>query len=229
MDGSLDASRAVTYTVVIVDDNPVLCRGLAELIGAQPEFEIAGTANDCERGATLIGTEHPRLVLLDVGLAIGDAGRMLAEAVRRDHSLRVLLVGLLPATADLVALMRAGACGYVMKTVEFASLCAAMRAALAGHQVFPERIATSILDRVVSDQRDADDLRRVKLTPRELEIVALVGAGHANKVIASRLNISIHTVKSHMSNILEKLAVRSRLEIILQSQPRAAGESSSDM
>jgi DNA-binding NarL/FixJ family response regulator len=139
---------------------------------------------------------------------------------------RVIVMGLLPIQEDVANYVRAGASGFVMKDASFEDFFATIRAVAAGAEILPQALTNSLFTQIARNAAVVDQakvLETVSLTNREREVIALLGEGLSNKEIAARMNIAIHTVKSHVHNVLEKLALRSRLEVAAFSH--AAGKS----
>jgi DNA-binding NarL/FixJ family response regulator len=125
-------------------------------------------------------------------------------------------MGLLPAQEDVANYVRAGASGFIMKDASFDEFVETIRAVAAGAEVLPQALTNTLFSQIARNAvggRNARVLEAVRLTSRERQVIDLLGEGLSNKEIATRLHIAVHTVKSHVHNILEKLALRSRLEV----------------
>ena len=139
---------------------------------------------------------------------------------------KVIVMGLLPSQEDVAHYVRAGASGFVMKDASFEEFFTTIRAVASGAQVLPKQLTKSLFSQIalnvpVKDKKQL--LESVRLTAREHQVIDLLGEGLSNKEIAARLHIAVHTVKSHVHNVLEKLALHSRLEVAAFSH--AAGGS----
>ena len=142
---------------------------------------------------------------------------------------RVIVMGLMPLQEDVADYVRAGASGFIMKDASFEEFFDTIRAVAAGAEVLPKALTTSLFTQIalnVAVGNKTKVLESVRLTNREREVIDLLGEGLSNKEIASRLNIATHTVKSHVHNVLEKLALHSRLEVAAFSHAGGAAKTS---
>ena len=210
-------------SVFLVDDHRLFLSGVVAELGDR--FEIAGMAGDVDEAVVKIMTTRPDVVLLDVhmpgggGLAVLEAVKVAvaAEAAEGASGPRFLALSVSDAPEDVIAVVRAGARGYVTKTIEPDALADAIRRVHAGDAVFSPRLAGFVLDAFAGDL-DAAGGRPVdpeldQLTAREREVLRLIARGYAYKQVARRLNISIKTVETHVSAVLRKLQLSSRYEL----------------
>lgn len=196
--------------VVVVDDHALFRAGVrAELVGA---VDIVGEAGDVESAVAVIVATTPDVVLLDVHLP-GGGGRTVIETVRRTHAdIRFLALSVSDAAEDVVGVIRAGARGYVTKTVTRDELVSAVARVHAGDAVFSPRLAGFVLDAFSGDVPvPAGELDQ--LTAREREVLRLIARGYAYKEVAARLHLSVKTVETHVSAVLRKLQLSSRHEL----------------
>ncbi len=185
------------------------------MIHSRPGFRVLAAFADVEEALRKVRESRPDIVLLDFGLADNDSLSLTATVRQEVPAARVIVMGLLPAQEDIADYVRAGASGFIMKDASFEDFFATIEAVAAGAQVLPSALTTTLFSQIVQNVpgSKAKALELVRLTIREREIVDLLGEGLSNKDIAKRLNIAVHTVKSHVHNVLEKLALRSRLEV----------------
>jgi two-component system nitrate/nitrite response regulator NarL len=201
--------------LVLIEDNRLLREGIAALIRNEPDFKILAASADAEEALRTVREAKPDVVLLDFGLADHDSLSLTSTLRTEVPEARVIVMGLLPAQEDVADYVRAGASGFIMKDATFDQFFATIRAVAAGAEVLPRELTKVVFAQIVQDTvRDLPSGKQaVLLTSREREEDGLLGEGLANKEIAARLNIAVHTVKSHVHNVLEKLSLRSRLEI----------------
>jgi two-component system nitrate/nitrite response regulator NarL len=189
----------------------------------QPGFRVLAASADIDEALERVREAKPDVVLVDFGLADHDS-LALTEQVRLEvPEARVIIMGLLPAQEDVAAFVRAGARGFIMKDASFEKFFATIRAVADGEEVLPAELTNSLFSQIVanvSSEHRAKLADEVRMTNRELEVIALLGEGLSNKEIATRLNIAVHTVKSHVHNVLEKLALHSRLEVVAFTHKR---------
>jgi two-component system, NarL family, nitrate/nitrite response regulator NarL len=202
--------------LVLIDDNRLLRDGIVAMIRTQPGFKVLAASADAEEALEKVKEAKPDIVLLDFGLE-GHDSLSLTETVHAEvREAKVIVMGLLPSQDDVARFVRAGASGFVMKDASFEVFFETIRAVARGEQVLPSQLTNSLFSQIalnvaVKDQPKALD--SVRLTMREKQVIDLLGEGLSNKEIASRLHIAVHTVKSHVHNVLEKLALHSRLEV----------------
>lgn len=205
-----------TISLVLIDDNRLLREGLAGLIRKQPGFRILAASGDIEEALRKVREAKPRVVLLDFSLESHDSLRVTTTVRQEVPEARVIVMGLLPIQEDIAAFVRAGASGFIMKDASFDDFLRTIRAVADGADVLPPQLTGSLFSEItrqaVSRAR-APVLEGVRLTEREREVIDLLGEGLSNKEMAARLHVAVHTVKSHVHNVLEKLALHTRLEV----------------
>jgi DNA-binding NarL/FixJ family response regulator len=223
-----DAPPRGALTVVLIDDNQLLREGIAALLRSRPGFEVLAASNDVGEALRKVRTASPDVVLIDFSLADHDSLRLTATVHDEVPTARVIVMGLLSSQEDVATYVRAGASGFIMKDASFEDFFSTIQRVAAGAEVLPAALTRSLFSQIVSNAAAMDKVKRleaVRLTTREVQVVALLGDGLSNKEIAAQMHIAVHTVKSHVHNVLEKLALHSRLEVASFSQ-RSRGRSS---
>jgi DNA-binding NarL/FixJ family response regulator len=200
--------------VLIVDDHDLFRTGLASLLGSEPDIEIIAQASGGRMGVRLADELRPHVVLMDLrmpDLAGPDATRAILE---RHPSTRVVALTVMSDDADVAAALEAGACGFLAKDMPIEDVAAAVRAAEQGAAWLSPRAAEVVLGRLRRPDVELEpELAPVEeLSPRELDVLRLVARGMENAEIAEVLSISPRTVKNHVSNILAKLRLPSRVQ-----------------
>jgi DNA-binding NarL/FixJ family response regulator len=197
--------------VFLVDDHDLFRAGVrAELLN---EVEIIGDARDVDGAIDGIRAEAPDVVLVDVHMP-GGGGEAVIRAVRdAQPDVRFLALSVSDAAEDVIAVIRAGARGYVTKAISASELAEAIRRVADGDAVFSPRLAGFVLDAFRGASVPTADSELDQLTPREREVLQLIARGYAYKEIALRLAISAKTVETHVSAVLRKLQLSSRHEI----------------
>jgi two-component system nitrate/nitrite response regulator NarL len=203
-------------SLVLIDDNRLLREGIAALIHSQAGFRVLTASADVDEALQKAREAKPDVVLLDFGLADHDSLSLTATVHAEVPEARVIIMGLLPAQEDVANYVRAGASGFIMKEATAEDFFATIRAVAGGAEILPQALTNSLFTQIarnVAVGNKARVLEAVRLTNRERQVIELLGEGLSNKEIATRLHIAVHTVKSHVHNVLEKLALRSRLEV----------------
>ena len=205
-----------TISLILIDDNRLLREGIAAMIRTQPGFKVLAASADVDEALAKAREARPDVVLLDFGLEQRDSVSLTATVHDEVPGARIIIMGLLPAQEEVATYVRAGASGFIMKEASFEDFFATIRAVAAGAEVLPQALTNSLFTQIARNAAGGNKARimeSVRLTTRERQVIALLGEGLSNKEIATRLHIAVHTVKSHVHNVLEKLALRSRLEV----------------
>ena len=198
-------------TVIVIDDHPLFRKGVCQLIALSDRLRLVGEASSGEDGLTLAQTADPDLILLDLnmkGMSGIDTLRALRDA---DLGARIIILTVSDAAEDLVAAIRAGADGYLLKDTEPEDLLARMSEALAGRIVIDDSL-TGLLARSLREEAQSAERSLAHLTERERAILKCLATGLSNKLIGRELGIAEGTVKVHIKSLLRKLKFRSRLE-----------------
>jgi DNA-binding NarL/FixJ family response regulator len=197
--------------VVLVDDHALFRAGVRGELGAK--VEIVGEAESVAAAIPLIKELDPDVVLLDVHLPDGGGEAVIAGVSQERPGVRFLALSVSDAAEDVIAVIRAGARGYVTKTISGDELADAVRRTAEGDAVFSPRLAGFVLDAFRAGERVHSDTELDELTAREREVLQLIARGYRYKEIAARLHLSVKTIESHVSNVLRKLQLSSRYEL----------------
>jgi DNA-binding NarL/FixJ family response regulator len=199
-------------TVFLVDDHQMFRAGVRAELGAL--VEVVGEAADVESAVEGIRRTRPDVILLDVHLP-GGGGKAVIETLKPElPDLVFLALSVSDAAEDVIAVIRAGARGYVTKTISSPDLASAVQRVRDGDAVFSPRLAGFVLDAFAGDAPpDVNDPELDQLSPREREVMRLIARGYTYKELARRLDLSVKTVESHVSAVLRKLQLSSRHEL----------------
>lgn len=201
-------------SVALIEDNRLVREGITALLNQTVDFKVvaAGSSGD----PALLRDAKPDVILLDVGLWDDDSLRV-AETVKKEYpDSRVIIMDLLPVHEDIVEFVNAGVSGFILKDATFEDLVKTIRSVAEGVHVLPPEMTSSLFSQIAREavvKGPAVGIEAVRMTAREREVIDLIGEGLSNKEIAARLNIATHTVKSHVRNVMEKLALHTRLQI----------------
>jgi DNA-binding NarL/FixJ family response regulator len=201
--------------VAIVDDHRLFRTGVrTELSDAAERIEVVGEAEDVPSAIAVILATHPDVVLLDVHLPGGDGTAVIRQCVAQGSTTRFLALSVSDAADDVIAVVRAGARGYVTKTITGDDLVDAITRVAGGDAVFSPRLAGFVLDAFSGavDVKASDDELDL-LSPREQEVMRLIARGYTYREVARELYLSVKTVETHMSNVLRKLQLSNRNEL----------------
>ncbi len=197
-------ASAPPIRILIVDDHPVMCSGLSNLLNGQEGMVVIGTCGSGSEAIKLVSTSHPDLLLLDLRMPGMDGIAVLHALQASESTAKVVVLTSYEQDELIYQAIRAGAQGYVLKDVAEAELIAAITAVHAGKRYIPLHVAAKLADRMM----------RADLTPREVQTLELLAKGFTNKQIASTLNLSDYTIRHYVNNIMDKLAVSDRTEAV---------------
>ena len=203
--------------VFLVDDHALIRSGIRAELGSQ--VELVGEADEVEAAIEMILERLPDVVLLDVHMPDGGGRAVLEAVIAVQPGVKFLALSVSDAAEDVIAIIRAGARGYVTKNIEGPELVEAIQRIAAGDAVFSSRLAGFVLDAFASQHGEADvpppafDPELDQLTTREREVLRLIARGYAYKEIATELNIALKTVESHVSAVLRKLQLSNRHQL----------------
>ncbi len=199
--------------VMIVDDHAVVRLGLRALLGDEPDLEVVAEAGTAEEALSRVAECRPDVAIVDIQLP-GKSGIEVCREIRAGFpSTRVVILTSHSAENFLEQAMRAGASGYVLKQVGNEELIRAIRAAHSGEIGMDSRTASAVVSRFLEMVKTTDQSAFKELTQREKEVLVLVAEGESNKEIGARLNLTEITVRNYVSNILNKLQLRNRIEL----------------
>lgn len=203
---------AVPVRVLLVDDHALFRLGLRSLLQSETELAIVGEAANGSEGIELARQLQPDVVLLDLNMPDLSGAQCLGELRAVSPHSAVLMLTVSEEAQDLAAAMQAGACGYLVKSIDRQALVRAILSAGAGDLVVSESMGAKLAERMRDHAPAASAAAIERLTAREREILACLARGESNKVIARQFALSESTVKSHVQNVLKKLNLNSRVQ-----------------
>jgi DNA-binding NarL/FixJ family response regulator len=210
-------SSVSTISVAIIDDSRLVRDALAAMLNQLPDVRAVAWAT---ADPAFVAEATPTVLLLDVGLPDQDSLSVAVALKQRSPDMKVIMMDLIPVHEEIVEFVNAGVSGFVLKDATFDEFVGTIRSVAAGEKVLPPRMTESLFSQIAKeagDRRGERVLDDVRMTRREHEVIVLIGEGLSNKEIAQRLNIATHTVKSHVRNVMEKLALHTRLQIAAYS------------
>jgi two-component system nitrate/nitrite response regulator NarL len=221
----LPAPAAHVITVALIEDNRMVREGITALLNRFPDLQVV--SSHPSGNESLLASVRPHVILLDVGLENGDSLRVATEVVESHPDTRVILMDLFPAHEELIEFISAGVSGFIMKDATVEEVVGSIRRVAAGGQVLPPQMTSTLFSEIARDAvlngGESPSGDSVRLTPREREVIDLISEGLSNKAIAKRLDVSPHTVKSHLRNIMEKLMLHTRLQIAAYAHGQETG------
>lgn len=211
----------MTTRIIIADDQALFREGLRTLLSTRPDMDVVGEAANGEEAIALVQQLRPNVVLMDLRMPKVDG--IQATVRLRDHypEIPVLVLTTFDDDANLFGALRAGAAGYLLKDVSSETLVSAIQAATRGESFLQSTVTGRVVAafaRLMESGGPRAEALVLPLSPREREIVSLLGNGASNKEIADHLNLAEGTVKNHVTNILTKLDVRDRTQAALRAR-----------
>lgn len=202
--------------IVVADDHPLLREGVVLSLVESGAFAVVGQAGDAAEAVAKVEAHMPDIVLLDVSMP-GSGLKAAATISARFPAIKIVMLTISEADDDLLEALRAGARGYVLKGVSAAELVEVLQGVATGGSYVPPALAARVLASMQGrGPREVPEAEA--LVPREAEILRLVATGRSNKEIARELDLQEKTVKHYMTNILQKLQVRNRVEAALKAR-----------
>ncbi|MGW6316500.1 response regulator [Streptomyces sp. NPDC055099] len=213
-------TEARTYTeqdpirVFLLDDHEVVRRGLSDLLDAEPDISVVGDAENVEHALVRGPALRPHVAVLDVRLPDGDGISVCRELRSQMPELAVLMLTSFDDEDALLDAIMAGASGYVLKQIKGTDLIAAVRTVASGQSMLDPETTARLMRSLRADPKDSPTLapELASLSPRERDILALIGDGLTNREIGKKLYLSEKTVKNHISRLLAKLGVQRRVQ-----------------
>ena len=192
------------------------------MLKKEPDINVVATFDDSDFVLDKINELKPHLVLLDLGLTNQDSLELVKSLKDEYHDVKVVVMDLVPIQEDILRFVEAGVSGFILKDATVAEFTKTIRTVAGGEKVLPTILAGSLFSQIVDygvkELGHKKLAQAVRMTRREREIVELIAEGLANKEIAYKLSLSIYTIKSHVHNILEKMALNSRVQIAIHAR-----------
>ena len=202
--------------LLLIEDNRLLRNGILAILKPQKDIVIIAASGDGKDTLLKIKQLKPNIVLLDLGLRSQNSLHVV-EIVKKDFpDAKIIVMDLAPVQADILQYVKAGANGFILKDASLNDFLITIRTVAEGSTVLPPLLVDSLFSQIVDHavREGKSKLNEaVKMTKREREVIGLLGEGMSNKEIGQKIRISTYTVKSHIHNIMEKLALHTRLEI----------------
>lgn len=205
-------TKGAKLKVLLADDHALIRDGLGSLIDAQPDMRVVGGAGDGQEALELAAATSPDVVLMDVSMPVLDGIQATRRLKLERPDVKVLALTAYDNRAYLSQLLEAGASGYVLKKMAAKGLIEAIRVVAAGGTYLDPNLADA--PAAGAGPRLRGELKRGELTSREQEILTLIATGYTNKEISARLSISVKTVEAHKANIMAKLDLKNRADVV---------------
>jgi len=202
---------------MLIEDNRLLREGLTVMLNKQKDINVIETAGNGENTLAILKKYRPEILLLDLGLRSRSSMNLVRLVKKNFAGTKVIIMDLIPTQADILLFVQAGVSGFILKDATINDFLKTIRSVAKGFQVLPTNLTGSLFSQIVesavNELKPSALLDSVRMTKREKQVIRLISEGHTNKEIAQKLHLSTYTVKSHVHNILEKLALNTRVQI----------------
>ncbi len=203
--------------ILLIEDNRLLREGIASMLKKQSDIHVVATVGNGENILALIGKLKPNIVLLDLGLRSQNSLQVVKLIKKDFQETKIIVMDLIPLQADVFEFVQAGVSGFILKDANIDEFFNTIRSVYRGSQVLPPHLTGSLFSQIVehaiNGSKPSAIVESVRMTKRERQVIELIADGSSNKEIAQKLHLSTYTVKSHVHNILEKLALHTRVQI----------------
>jgi DNA-binding NarL/FixJ family response regulator len=205
--------------LLVIEDNRLLREGIVAMAEIQPDIKVIGAIGDSERTFQKIKKLKPHIVLLDLGLRNENSLRLVESVKEQSLRSKIIVMDLFPMQADIYEFVKAGVSGFILKDASVEDFLSTIRLVANGAKVLPPHLTESLFSQIVDHAVNSTHIapsrlvESVRMTKRERQVINLISDGMTNKEIAQKLHLSTYTVKSHVHNILEKLALHTRVQI----------------
>lgn len=220
--------------VLIIEDNRLLLDGISAVINEQTDLKVIATFSEGEKALTQIIELKPDVVLLDLGLRDNDSLQIVKSIKKKSSAIKIIVMDILPVQADVLDFVREGASGFILKDAMVDEFLNTIRSVIAGKEVLPPNMTGSLFSQIIERAVNGTSntklvMQAVRMTQRERQIIELIADGLSNKEIANTLSLSPYTIKSHVHNILEKMALHTRVQIARYAYSRRGNKDDSDI
>ena len=212
--GADNSAKKNPVRIVIVDDHPLLRKGVGQLINNEKDLMVVGEAEDAAKALTAIEAAQPDVALIDISLGGASGIELLKNIKARFPKLQVLVLSMHDESVYAHRALRAGASGYIMKQEATEKVLTALRKVLRGEVYLSERLGARMLNTLVGGRSQSASSPIEALSDRELEVFSLIGQGHGTRPIAEKLHLSVKTIESHRAHIKEKLNLQTATELV---------------
>lgn len=203
--------------ILLIEDNRLLRDGIELMLKKQPDMHVVATVGNGENILLMMDKHKPDIVLIDLGLRNQNSLQVVKLTKQHFPETKIIVMDLIPLQADVFEFVQAGVSGFILKDASIAEFYKTIRSVYKGLQVLPPHLTGSLFSQIVEHAingfKPSVIVESVRMTKRERQVIELIAEGFTNKEIAQKLHLSTYTVKSHVHNILEKLALHTRVQI----------------
>jgi len=203
--------------ILLIEDNKLLRDGIAAMLKKQADMHVVATVGNGENILLMLGKHKPNMILLDLGLRNQNSLQVVKLTKQNYPEIKIIVMDLIPLQADVFQFVQEGVSGFILKDANVAEFFKTIRSVYQGLKILPAHLTGSlfsqIVEHAVNGSKHSVIEESVRMTKRERQVIELIAEGSSNKEIGQKLHLSTYTVKSHVHNILEKLALNTRVQI----------------
>jgi len=203
--------------ILVVEDNKLLRDGIESILKKQPDMHVVATFGDGNNILVMMDKVKPNIVLLDLSLGNQNSLQIVKLTKQDFPETKIIVMDLIPIQSDIFIFVEAGVSGFILKDASIAEFLKTIRLVYQGTRVLPPHLTDSLFSQIVehaiNGSKPSAIIESVRMTKREKQVIELISDGSTNKEIAQKLHLSTYTVKSHVHNLLEKLALHTRVQI----------------
>ena len=203
--------------LLVIEDNRLLREGISAMIKEQSDMKVSEAIGTGENILQKINTLKPNIALLDLGLRNKNSLQVVKSIKKSFPKTKTIVMDLVPVQEDILEFVQVGVSGFILKDATVNDFLKTIRSVAEGKKVLPSNLTDSLFSQIVkhavSGPKSSSLIKSVRMTKREKQVIELIADGLTNKEIAQKLNLSTYTIKSHVHNILEKLALHTRVQI----------------
>ena len=203
--------------ILLIEDNRLLRDGIAAMLKKQSDMHVVATVGNGENILMMMDKFNPDIVLLDLGLRSQNSMQVVKLIKEYFQKTKLIVMDLIPSQTDIFEFVQAGVSGFMLKDISVTEFLKTIRSVYQGARVLPPNLTSSLFSQIVehaiNGSKPSVIVESVRMTKRERQVIELIADGSTNKEIAQKLHLSHYTIKSHVHNILEKLALNTRVQI----------------
>jgi DNA-binding NarL/FixJ family response regulator len=208
--------------ILLIEDNRLFRDGITAMINEQSDLKVIESISDREKSYSKIFKLKPDVVLIDIGLRSQNSLQVVKSLKKKSPDLKIIVMDLMPVETDILDFVKTGVSGFILKDAMVHEFLKTIRIVAGGGKVLPANMTSSlfsqIVERAINGSQNVDLMQAVRMTKRERQVIELISDGLSNKEIGRILHLSPFTVKSHVHNILEKMALHTRVQIATYAQ-----------
>ncbi len=203
--------------ILLIEDNRLLRDGISSMLKKQLDMNVIASIGNGENILSLMSKLKPDILLLDLGLRNQNSLQVVKLSKQNHPDTKIIVMDLIPLQTDILEFVQAGVSGFILKDASISEFFKTIRAVNEGEEILPPHLTGSLFSQIVEHAINGSNhaliQESVSMTKREKQVIALIADGFSNKEIAQNLHLSTYTIKSHVHNILEKLALNTRVQI----------------